>query len=425
MRERILRAELWDQMHYFLRCHNDHMTHYCLEYKGNIDIDLLTRSLQLILDANPVLHSRFVASPLRPFWRVTDADASDVISVFDTETPDEDVIRFFLSPIPLDSPVQIRIAVFRCGERQLMAMLINHMCFDGGGGRTFLTTLCNNYNALAEGREPEIVHSGSRSFTKIYDDLPLRERLHAKLLFRYTANNADSPVFPLSPSDDSDRAMMIVRRFDENIISGIRAYAAKNGATSNDLLIAAIISVLYDMCNYDRGKPMSVFCAYDMRRYMKDKGLSAGLTNHVAWLECSSNNGTDDFPKLLQSVKTSMDAGKADKYTGMYALPLLNLGCRVVPLCITDKIVPHVYNNPNIEISNVGHVKSDDFSFCTARLITGHLTGSIKKKPMLFLSITRFDHELVFSTALYGNKSDADQINRFLDNLSALFDALD
>lgn len=424
MTEKIFRAELWDQMHYFLRCHNDHMVHYLFEYEGTINADLLRDSLQLLMDANPVLRSRFVILPIRPVWCVSDVTAVDVLTVSDTGTPDEDAMGFLLQEIPLNSPSQLRMGLFRCGKRSLLAVLCNHMCFDAGDGRYFIHMLCRNYDLLAEGKQPEPVRQGSRSHRRIYDDLTLPERIHAKTLFKYSKCKVESPVFPLSPDSEDDHAMILRRDFDRETLDALCAYAKSHCATLNDLLTAAVMSVLYGMCGFDPRKPMSIACAVDLRRHMRDWGESTGLTNHVAWHDCCSDGGRGEFSELLSAVKASMDKGKADTYTGMYALPLLNLACRVVPLFLADPIVARVYNNPSIEISNIGRISTEDCSFCDARLVGGHITGAIKRKPMLFLSVTRFETGLVMTSALFGSNDDAALINLFFDRLTALFASL-
>ena len=416
----ILRAEMWDKMHYILRRYNDHMAHYCLFYEGQADISLLTQSLQLLLNSAPVLRSRFVTTPLWSFWQVTDVTVSDVLRVFETETPEEDALQFLLQEIPLDSPAQLRMAVFRREDRFALALLVNHMCLDGSDTLYFFRMLCQNYNALAEGRAPLLLRHGSRSHTKIYADLPPLQKLRAETMFRYRDKIRDSVYFPLTPVDPEDRRHLIFRAVAGDTLDRIIAYAKAHDATLNDLLTAAVIDVLYELCGIGRDKPFSVSYSLNLRRHMADAGASTGLTNHVAWMTCRTESNKADFPSLLRSVKASMDEGKADPYAGMHTLPLLSFACCALPLCITDPVVPLVYDNPHFELSNLGHIRSGEYAFRDARLTGGHLTGAVKRKPMFFLSISHFDDSLVLSTAFFGNDRDEETINAFFYKLMLL-----
>ena len=419
MRNRKLRAVLWDQMHYMLRRYNDRMTHIALIYDGEIDPSLLKDSFRLLLDASPVLTSRFVPSAIRPYWSVADCTADDLFTLCDTDDPEAAAMDFLLNEIPADGPGQVRLGLFRCGRHQVLAMLTNHMCMDGSGLLTFLRTLSRNYDALAGNGAIVPVRTGSRSHAKIYADYPLSFKLRAQLLFRYRGKIRSSPVFPQTAPDPHDRRRIVYRSFPGEIAGAVRSYSEKHGVTRHEVLTAAVMSVLYEMCDVAPDHPLAVNCAIDLRRHMKDFGKSSGLTNHTAWLSCRVDGCPRDFSELVTAVHDCMKQAKDDPYTGLYTLPLLNLGCSVVPYFITEPIVARVYSNPPLGVSNVGTLKSEDYSFGSARLTGGHLSGTVKKKPGFMLTIAAFEDHFVITDAFFGSDADCAYVETFFDKLEA------
>ena len=420
MSENTLRAVLWDQMHYMLRRYNDRMTHIALTYEGEIDPALLKGSLQLLLNASPVLHSRFVPSPVRPFWRVTDCSAAELLSVYDTETPDEDAMEFLLREIPPDSPGQLRMGLFRNGRHQVLALLTNHMCMDASDTLYFLRTLCRNYDALAGYGSLVPIRTGSRSHAAIYADLSPADKLRTQLFFRYRGKIRSSPLFPQTPSAEDDRRRIVYRVFSEELSKLVADYAARSGATRHEVLTAATLAVLYDMCSVASDRPLAVSCAVNLRRHRRDHGEATGLTNHVAWMRCRVGGYHGDFSALLEEVKSSMQSAKNDPYLGLYSLPLLNLGCSVLPIVLTEPIAARVYSNPPLGISNIGRLSEKEYSFRTARLTGGHLTGAVKRKPAFFLTVCYFDRHFLLSDAFFGSEEDAATVERFYDKLEEL-----
>lgn len=424
MRNNKLRAVLWDQMHYMLRRYNDRMTHIALNFEGEIDPELLKASFGLLLDASPVLKSRFVPSPIRPYWCVTDCSADDLFSVCDTSDPEAAAMDFLLKEIPADGPGQVRLGLFRSGRHQVLAMLTNHMCMDASDTMYFLRTLCRNYDALAGHGELVPIRTGSRSHARIYADYPPIFKFHAQLLFRYRGKIRSSPVFPYTASDEHDRRRIVYRAFSGETSERVRSYSKTHGVTRNEVLTAAIMTVLYSVCGADHDKPLALNCAVNLRRYRKDHGEATGLTNHAAWLSCRVGSYTSDFSEMAAAVHSSMKQAKDDPYMGLYTLPLLNLGCSVVPFFITEPIVARVYSNPPLGVSNVGTLKGKDYSFSTARLTGGHLSGTVKKKPGFLLTIATFDDHFVISGAFFGNDADCASVDSFFDKLESFLSSL-
>lgn len=59
------------------------------------------------------------------------------------------------------------------------------MCMDGGDFKYFLKALCKNYNAYAENKiSPIDFKTGSRSYTRVYEDFTAAEKKLAKIFIK-------------------------------------------------------------------------------------------------------------------------------------------------------------------------------------------------------------------------------------------------
>ena len=67
-----MKAQLWDKTQYFLSNFYDRMMHYAIFYDGELDIDIIRKSVKAVVDKVPALHSQYKHNWIRPHWKIRD-----------------------------------------------------------------------------------------------------------------------------------------------------------------------------------------------------------------------------------------------------------------------------------------------------------------------------------------------------------------
>ena len=412
--ERKLNAELWDKMHYLFRDFNDRMVHVELHYDFEIDIEALKTVLICFFEKAPVLHSSFKDNHVSPYWIVKPYTIEDVLTVAYPDDLEKAVDDFLTQYLPPDSDLQMKVAVFFKDGTSTLCVVENHMCMDGGDFKYFMKALCENYNAYVEkGISPIELREGTRSYEAVYEDFSKTEQRMARNLYKNVCAK-DEHKFPLTPDSIRDRSFIAKRKISAETFDKIRAAGKKHGATVNDMLLTAYFYSLYELAGYDPSDSVTISCAIDLRRHIKDVS-DEGLTNHTAFMQCNiPERGRDIFETLQYAVQSSQKF-KHDKFMGLYGLPLLKLGYSILPHAASEEIIKIGYSNPLLAMSNIGILESDKLALQGHEPTDGFMTGAVKYKPYALLSVTSLRKELTISMCVRGNDEDRAVVERFFD----------
>ncbi len=420
---RKLNAELWDKMHYMFRDFNDRMVHVELHYDFRIDIHALKTVLICFLEKAPVLHSSFAGSPINPYWSVKDYKIEDVLTISEPKNLQEEIDHFLTQYIPPESDLQIKVALFYHKNKSVLCIVENHMCMDGGDLKYFLNALSLNYTEYVKNKKsPLAIKTGTRSYDRVYSDLSPTDQKAAQKLYK-NVSSRDKHGFPLTPDSKDDRSFIVRRDFDSERFRKLRAAGKKAGATVNDLLIAIYMHSLYEIANFGEDESLSVSCAVDLRRHIKDTSKD-GLTNHTAFMQCLTPKKGRNINETLAYVMRSTEKNKQDRFLGLYSLPLLKLAYSILPYAASEEIIKIGYSNPLIGMSNIGVLDAEKLALDGNKPTYGFLTGAVKYKPYVLLSAISLNNMLTLSMCVKGNEEDKKIVNRFFDLLEKNFDEL-
>lgn len=412
--ERKLTAELWDKMHYLFRGFNDRMVHVALYYDYKIDIQALKTVILCFLEKAPVLHSSFIDTKLTAHWRVNDYTIDDVLTVRESNDLQKDADEFLTQYIEPEAPVQIRFAVFHNETESVLCIVENHMCMDGGDLKYFVRSFCQAYTDYVQnGKSPISLREGSRSYDEIYRDFSRREKKMAQNLYKNVCAK-DDHRFPLTENNLHDKSFIALRKIDADRFTALRKAGKTLGATVNDLLVAAYFYSLYELGNYGLDESVTISCAIDLRRHVKDtEGM--GITNHTAFMQCNIPERGKDIFETLEYTKQSVEKFKNDPFMGLYGLPLLKFGYGILPQSAAEGVIKLGYSNPLLAMSNIGLLDSEGYSLCGKAPKDGFMTGAVKYKPFALVSATSLNGVLSLSMCVRGNEEDKRIVERFFD----------
>ena len=412
--ERRLTAELWDKMHYLFRDFNDRMVHVELNYDFVPDIDALKTVIICAFEKIPVLHSKFVDTKLSTHWQVMPYDIDEVFTVSYPDDLQGAVDAFLTQYIPPESHIQMKVALFIKDGKSTLCFIENHMCMDGGDLKYFLESFCSNYNRYVnEGISPIDYRTGSRSYDDVYSVFSKTESGVAQRLFK-NINARDDHKFPLTADNIRDTSFIARKKFSEETLMKLKSKGKELGATINELLLACYFYSVYELAGYPASDKMMISNAIDLRRHM-DSVADKGFTNHTSWMQCAVPERGRDIFETVKYVVLSSNKFKNDKFMGLYGLPLLNFGYNILPHAASEEIIKIGYSNPLIAMSNIGVLKGELFGLNGKEPTDAFMSGAVKYKPFVLLTVTTYKNVITLSMCVRGNDEDKKIVGKFFD----------
>ena len=411
------KAQLYDKIQNVIGNYNDRMVRGVFQYSFDINEDIMRDILINFCELSPVMHSAFRQNIFTNYWIEKSFKTEDILLVNYTDNPYNDAIEFICNVLPIDGNVQLRIAIFKNSSRtqSVIAVLTNHMYMDGGDLKYFMKMLCNAYNSSLEKNNNIVLKNGSRSYKTVYDDLDKKIRKKAKLLYS-NPTPKNTKEFGLSNKSDSDYSFIITENISSKYFDRIKKYGKNHNATINDIILSSYFLSLTRLCNIDLGDTVTISGAIDLRRYMLDSSKT-GITNHSSYLPYTINIVGNDFKSIFKEVLLVTKKYKTDKFTGLYGLPLLNLAYTIFPVFIANKLVKKFYNNPYMAMSNIGILYEDFFCIDKCTPDKAFITGSVKYKPGIMVTVTTYKDEITLSMCGKGNDKDKELLCNLLKNI--------
>lgn len=413
---RKLPCEMYDKINYMCRGYMDRMGRFELDYDFIIDADSFKTVTAAFLEKALVFRSAVVWHPIAPYWRVSDYNIDDVVTAATPENLSEAKQRFFSREIPLDSNIQINMALFYGEGKTYVCFIWNHMCMDGGGYKSFWGDFCKIYtDYVTKGVNPVGFSDGSRSYAKVYPDFNKADKAKAKRLF--TVRSAKGKHrFPFTPEDGNSDVVIVTKEIGKEVFCAAKEASKKEGATVNDMLVASYMDAYGKLTGMGADESLNVSCAVDLRRYIKDLSR-IGYTNHVSFIHCAVERKGAEIHETLRYVAEVNAKTKEDPFMGLHGLPLLNFGYKSMVYLQAEPVIKMFYNNPSLAVSNVGALDAKAFSICGNEPCGVFVAGAAKNKPCAMLTALTLKDCLFLSMSVRGNGEDRKILERFFEEM--------
>lgn len=405
-------CEMYDKVNLMCRNYMDRMARFEVDYDFIIDEQAFKNVAVCCLECAPFMHSQVINSPLSPYWKVCDYNIDDMIKVKHVVDIDKARTEFFSKSIPLSSDVQMNIGLYYCEGRTYVCFIWNHMCFDGGGYKSFWSDFCKNYSDYVQkGISPINFSMGSRKYSDIYKDMEKKFAKGAKKQFA-NISPRDRHILPFESTEKIDNVIIVSREIDEYHFSKAVNYAKSVGATVNDIIVAAYIDAFAKVTGMTTTEGINVSCATDLRRHINDPS-SIGYTNHVSFIHCNIPEIGKNIHETLKNVSDKTKELKKDPYIGLHGLPLLNIAYKTMIYLQAETVVKLFYNNPTLSVSNVGAIDTVKFSLAGNPPFSAFVAGAAKNKPCAVMTALSINGVLKASMCLRGNEKDKELLEDF------------
>ncbi len=407
-----LPTEMYDKVNLMCRKYMDRLARFEVDYDFVVDEEKFKNVAVCCLESAPFLHSRVINNPVAPYWKVADYNVNEFVFVEKTDDINKSREKFFSREIPLKSNIQMNIGLFYNENKTYICFIWNHMCMDGGGFKAFWSDFCKAYSDyVLHGKSPLSFSTGSRKYTDVYKDMDKATLKKAK---KQLANISprDKNRMPFENNNKEDNVIIVSRRIEKEYFSKAISYCKENGATVTDLLLASFIDALGKIAGIGAEDKISVACATDLRRHIKDTS-TLGYTNHVSFVHCALEQKGDNLKDTLRRVSKRMKEVKEDKFMGLHGLPLLNFAYKSMVYLQAETIVKLFYKNPVLSVSNVGAIDTKAFSLADNPPFSAFVAGAAKNKPCAVMTALSINGELSVSMCLRGNENDRMVLEKF------------
>jgi NRPS condensation-like uncharacterized protein len=275
------RTTLIDRVIHYVSYTSDPMIQMEFEFGTQVDIERITRAIDLTLNAEPVLGCRFVEHWRKPYWKRVDAREREVFFFTKKEAEYE---AFKSSSInPYGGP-QIRACVWASPRGDRFLLKAAHYATDAGGLKDIVELISSIYSRLANepGYRPEPNVKGSRGLWQVLRHVPWHAypRICFDYLGVYRSQVGSEGTHTLVLEDGPHTPLIFIRRLiPKDRLNVVVSYGRTRDATLNDLMIAAFFRALAIEGDWDGKTHLGITTTIDFRKWYLPTGRASAVTN--------------------------------------------------------------------------------------------------------------------------------------------------
>jgi len=419
-----LPSAIMDRVEAMLLSIVDMMIQLELEFPQKLDIDRLSRAIDLVLDAEPVLGCRWVPHWRKPRWERLDRNERQSFLSVNSQDAYE---RFKSESINLNVGPQIKACLWQSPDRDRLLLKVSHIPADAAAVKDIAGAISSIYTELAHDPkyQPEANLKGSRDIWQVLRYIPWQAYPKIYLNFlRETRmiGKARRGAYMLPFEDRARENLGFAYRFlPADRVAHLVDYGRSRDATLNDVMLAAYARALVLRGDLGGRSRIMVMNTVDLRQWYLPTKRAEGICTLSAGEYL--NLGTDvghDFAATLQRVCTITKRRKAN-WIGLsqlvgalpfYSMPqsLLEGSFRKATQRLIDK------HNLIPGFTNMGQIDRDRVTFdeapSTARLLTPPTYP-----PHFAAGISGYAGTLTITAGVY--RSQRNVVEQFLDAMVA------
>jgi len=383
---------------------------------GCLDVERLERATRLTLDAEPTLGCSFRTDQANAYWsRIPALDEVSCFSAVDSENPDVDMDRFQAREIPDDGP-QAEVALFRTRDGDHLGIKVSHVLADGQAAKRYAYLLANIYSRLATDPSyaPEPNLTARPTGRDVWTHLTPEQRREAG-----RAKSWANPTWVVPAKGASGNGLTYRAAFVEpDSFLKLKRYGERSGATVNDLMLTAVFRACVGLFVPPVGKPLSLMCTADLRRYLPDgDGLPLSNVSISGSLDIERVDG-EGFDETLSRVRERMAVWAKQCYgagplVNAEKLTMLGYGVTKALLGLTFRMAGRS-GKTYPWFTNIGVLDEGRLSFAGAAPTAGHMFGPAAKGSAIVPVISTYRNRLAISMGYCQDDMDASVVEDVL-----------
>ncbi len=390
-----------DLMNYITRANADQQLHGIISVRGRLDEHTLQSAMRIAMDREPVLGCRFVQQDNHTGWeRRSDLDRLDLCPLIHPADLRGELKAFVTTPAdPCRDPL-IQARLFRTTAGDTFCLKVNHVAADGAGTKEIVYLVADTYTRLVAdpSYRPGLSRPGKRS------QLGLFRQAGLKNLFKYRPRKLGLPSggrfsLPFHGSEPDGRAFAL-RQVDPDTFRMLKAYGKRQGATINDLILAALYKALFSVAETPQSTALPVQVSIDLRRALPFHqpqpicNLSGALFPAIPYRPGAS------YEKILSDVQAQMKRWKSGRpgLTGAMLIELAMLQGFHKANAMLGQMTAVRSNQVNpLLLSNFGLMDESRLVFGSAEIVDAYLLGPVMFKRGLMLTASTYADRLTLA----------------------------
>lgn len=289
---------------------HDGQIRFSIKFSGRVDEERLARAVRLTLDIEPVLGCRFVERPFRPYWeRCPGLDAIPLCRVIQTQDLESEIHKYLVEPLePCEGP-QVQVRVFR-STGDTLVIKMSHTVTDAHGLVDYLTLLAKTYRNLADDPGYHVPPNwpSDRGLGQVFKRIGLWRMIRAYLEFRYSHATWGFP----STGRECEGKSFEEKLLPKEIFSRVKEYSGRNQVSVGNILLTAFNRALFATCPTPQNKPLVVYVAADLRRYLTE-GINMPICSLTGgFFPAIKHKPGDTFKDTQDAVTSSLKAARAN-----------------------------------------------------------------------------------------------------------------
>ncbi|MGN1202707.1 MAG: condensation domain-containing protein, partial [Eubacterium sp.] len=278
-----------DLMQFINTKYHEPFIHARVEFDGELDKNIFSDSIDTLISVFPILKCRYDEKE-NAFTETENLTGKDLLRV----ESDADKNSLLTESLNMNE----KLIQFTISDNALY-ITVSHLVCDGGGFKQLIYLLCDIYNGTFEDNCDYLMN---RDFSQISKELTGRTEMTVQMLISMLGNYKNRPIYE---KGEDDCSYVVERTISKEDMEKIHTAARKQGATLNDVFLAAYARALRRLYGF---KKINIPCTADLRKYTKNKTGIANLTGTYN-LNIKIADG-ETFSETLSSVTAYMKKQK-------------------------------------------------------------------------------------------------------------------
>ncbi|WP_411676190.1 hypothetical protein [Caproicibacter sp.] len=405
-----IRTEAFDLMQYFYTSAHNPLIRAIIRFSGRLDPDVLKRAVELSVSAVPVF--RCVFSPETHGWEDKGFGADRIVSVSENTEGAAAEERLLLDTIKLDSEPQLKIHLVRGPESDTLCVIISHLVADGAGFKEYLYLLASLYRRCSENSgyivPPEPL---DRDVGQVFRGMGAAERI--RVLRSPVKIEQQEPEMFLPMEKEEGEPVTVLRRVESELLTELKRYAKKRGATFNDLLLTAYGRAHHAITGCAE---FAIPCPVDLRKYLSESekcGICNLTSNYICRFSMKKN---EPFGETLGKTAAQMSSQKENRNCLKGPL-VLDFLFAVLPYAAAKKLFDKNFKIPVVSFTNLGVLDWRRLDFGNGKVNDAYLATAVKHPPSFQVSVSTFGGRCALCSSLYATEKNRRVAERFLDGM--------
>lgn len=419
-------APVNDQWDYLLSTIWNQMVHLVIRLGGQVDPERVYRALTLVLDAEPLLASRFIESS-NPYWEtIPDISRDSIFSLFPEDDAERALHRTMTARIDPSEGPQARVALIR-GHNDCIVLSVNHAVSDAFGVKHVSRLLCQAYRGLEKDpgfRLKRHLHE-DRSFYPFLASFPPGILTAAR-----EACGEQNPVWgiPSTPGICTSPAYRTLGIERPRFLS-LKDYSHTHGVTINDLLLSAFFAALCSEIPHSPAHQYPILTSVDLRRFLPHHHAPSLANLSVAFEMRIPAKSSVIFPLLVGNVHDTMSE-KKKLFAGLGAAMRLQEDFSGGFYSVRERLRDlerRTYEErypKNPFFSNTGIITHDSVDFGTTSTVHAFVAPPVDYPPGFGVTASTYDDRLTLASGFCADSVSPTLVESILSHMEEFLTTL-